>query len=96
MTETDQELIDELIEEQKRLVARRRIIAQRCDEAFLRVLEEVLDVRGAVFSYLPGASFADTVKRDTLRGVIEILRFEARELGRSENLLTEMMNDHGH
>ena len=38
MTETDQELIDELIEEQKRLVARRRIIAQRCDEEFLRVL----------------------------------------------------------
>ena len=92
MTETDQELIDE----QKRLVARRRVIAQRCDEAFLRALEEVLGVRGAVFSYIPGASFADTVRRDTMRGVIEILRFEASELERSENLLTEMMNEHGH
>lgn len=77
---------------QKALVRRRRLLHDHLTPEVLEAIEETLGVKGQIFSFTEADRYDPIAacRKDTLTGVVKLLRHEAAMAGTSECLLTKM------
>lgn len=85
------------LEAQRELTERRMLLKRALTPEVLDALEETLGIRGTIFAFTEaeGYNALAACRRDTLTGVMKLLRHEVANAETSLALYNEMRKQHG-